>query len=321
MSKLPKQIQRQVQQADAAMVVPAPNAPEPETVSTAQADPNAAPANEPASQEAAPATPQPPAPAGDSEQTWEQRYRSLQGVHNHHVADLKQRLQQKEAALAAMHSELEAAKRAKPEAPEASSVDPKDAEVFGADLVQMVIRVAETRFMGLAARLEARVTEVEQRLNGTTKAVVQTAEEVFLSRLRAAVPDYEDVNVEAGFLTWLAEIDPVYGRPRQAALTEAAEALDASRVANIFLTYKGLRDAGRKPATARTPASELERQIAPDTGAAAPQLRQDPSQTLSSAYVTKFYRDLAAGRYRGREEEASRIESQINKALAENRIT
>lgn len=323
MSKLPKQIQRQVQQADAALAGPAPAAPEPTPVAPVPAEPPAAPAPAPAAEAPAPtpAPAAPPAPAGDSEQTWEQRYRSLQGVHNSHVADLKQRLQHSESAIAALRAELEAAKQAKPAAPEPAPVDPQDAETFGADLVQMVVRVAETRFMGLAARLEARITEVEQRLGGTAKAVAQTAEEVFLSRLQKAVPDYEEINTSQGFLAWLAEIDPVYGRPRQAALTEAANALNVDRVAAIFLAYKGTLAAPvAPPPSAPTHASELERQVAPNTGASAPQLRNEQPQFMTSAFVTKFYRDLAAGKYRGRDDEANRIEAQINQALAEGRI-
>lgn len=320
MKQLPKQVQKQVSQVEAAlaaMSAPAPVAPAP------VAEP--APAAEPEQPAAAPAPavePVPAAPSKNDELTWEQRYRTLQGLHNQNIADFKARLTTSERERQELLTRVEKLERQAPEPKPASSVTPQDAETFGADMVDMVRRIAESTVGALVAKFEPRLAAMEQHLTGTTKAVAQTAEDVFLSRLAAKVPDYATVNASPGFLDWLAEVDVVYGAPRQVALDSAAQALDAERVAAIFDAFKATQAAPPSPAPAPTPkpANELERQVAPHAGVSAAVVPQGQPQIITQAEVSQFYREVTQGRYRGREQDAARIEVQINKALAEGRI-
>ena len=262
----------------------------------------------------APSTPQ-AAPA--SEETWEHRYRTLQGMRRAEMDQFRQReaaMQQQMDGLARQLEELR--KPSQPPAP-ASADTAKDAEVFGSDLVEMVQRVVHGSFGAIAQQFDARLTAMEQRLNGTTSAVAQTADQVFTSQLAALVPDYEQVNADDRFLAWLAEVDPVYGVPRQAALTNAADARDALRVANVFKAFKATLTPA--PAPAPTPASELNRQVAPRSGASAP-AAPAAKPYFSAAEVNAFYRDVQRGVYRGREDEMLQREAAFNDALAEGRI-
>jgi hypothetical protein len=241
-------------------------------------------------------------------------------MHNRNVEDMKARqraLEQQNQELAAQLNALKAAPAPSP------SPDPKYAETFGQDLVDMVRGVAEEMFGSAAKQIDARMAVIEQKLTGTTQAVAQTAEEVFLARLKEEVPDYLEVNANQDFLAWLAEADEVYGVPRQSALTAAAEALDVQRVAKVFKAFKATITPPRAPAvpltSARNSASELERQIAPSTVASAPVPTSQPT-VFRSSDVTAFYNDFRLGKYRGREQEAAAIEARINAALAEGRI-
>ena len=311
---LPQQVQAQLDHAESILTqinAPAaaaePPVPPPAEAVTGSETPAPAETAAPASQPAAPK-----APAPDS---WEHKYKTLQGIHNSHVRDLKSRSEALEQQVADLTAELNAKPAEKPEV----SLDPKDAEVFGADMVDMVQRVAEAMFGQAAKSFDARIAAIEQRLEGTSREVSRTAEEVFYDRLGTAVPDYETLNEDPGFLAWLGEVDPVYGAPRQAALTAAAGAMDVARVARIFLTYKNLQN----PASAsQTPSAsqQLERQVAPPT-VNAPQPRQQGGKPLiTEAEVQSFYNDMRQGKYRGREDEAVRAEAIINAAMAEGRI-
>lgn len=319
MSKLPKRIQEQLDQANALM----------SAATQAQADP------QPAAQvvEPAPVAPvvaepvaQAPAPApevrpADPEEKWEARYKTLQGMHNKNMEDMKARVRAVEQQNEQLAAQLTAQKNAP--VPSANP-DPKYAEVFGQDLVEMVQRVAEQMLGTAAKQIDDRMSAIEQKLTGTTKAVVQTAEEMFLTRLKEQVPDYVEVNANPDFLGWLAEIDDVYGVPRQDALTRAADALDAERVAKVFKAFKALRTPAPQPSTepaapVRNVQSELERQVAPSTVASNPVPTAQPVR-FRVADVTAFYENLRLGKYRGRDQEAAAIEAQINLALAEGRI-
>ena len=317
MRALPKQIQKQVADADALLAVN--NTSTLEVVATpaepqqaqAPVEPVAVPADPPVP--TAPVTP----PAADDAAKWEARYKTLQGMHNQNIGEMKTRLK----AIEQQNQEMAAKLAQRVEVPPAPINDPKDAEVFGSDLVEMVQRVAEQMFGSVAKAFDARIGAIEQSLKGTNQAVVQTAEEMFLSRLKAAVPDYEQVNTEDGFLAWLGEVDVVYGVERQEALTAAGNALDSGRVAQIFNAYKATKapPAAAAP-TVRTATSELNRQVAPSTAAPVRATTSNDPTQFTVQQVQAFYHNMQTGKFRGREAEAARYEAAINQALAEGRI-
>ena len=154
-----------------------------------------------------------PAPVED----WEHKYRTLQGVHNAHTRDLKQRIGELEGHIAQLARQQQAA----PATPQLVEINPQDAETFGQDLVEMVRRTAETQSGTAVRELQGRIAQLEQQLAGASAVASKTADEVFYERLAVLVPDWEAVNGDAGFLAWLAEEDPIYGSPRQTALTAA----------------------------------------------------------------------------------------------------
>lgn len=319
MSKLPKRIQEQLDQANALMSAAAPAQADTQApTQVVEPAPVAPVVAEPVAQAPAPA---PEVRQPDPEEKWEARYKTLQGMHNKNMEDMKSRVRAVEQQNEHLAAQLAAQKNA-PVSP--ADPDPKYAEVFGQDLVEMVQRVAEKMFGTAAKQMDDRMSAIEQKLTGTTKAVAQTAEEMFLNRLKEQVPDYVEVNSNPDFLSWLAESDDVYGVPRQDALTRAAEALDAERVAKVFKAFKALgapapQLSGEPVAPVRNVQSELERQVAPSTVASNPVPTAQPVR-FRVADVTAFYENVRLGKYRGRDQEAAAIEAQINLALAEGRI-
>lgn len=301
MTTLPSRIQAQLDAADTLLAQ-----------AQAQGEPTAQPLPQANAEPQTPVEPTPPvetpaqAPQPDP---WEHKYRTLQGIHNRHVGDLKARLAEQEQLLTQLKASLEN----KPKQPEVQ-VDPKDAEVFGADMVDMVRRVTLAAYAGVAEQFDQRLTAIERHLQGTANAVAKTTDEIFLERLKARVPDFEAINTSDGFLAWLDEIDPIYGLPRQDALTKAGDARDAERVAAIFLAYKATIQPPTAPAT-----TKLEKQVAPRNTAAVPAPTQQRN-TFTVAEVQAFYRAVQRGEFKGREAEAAAMEQTINAALAEGRI-
>lgn len=328
---LPQRVQAALEEAEAQLAQLNQPAPDPgaDADTAAPVVTDDAPAAAPAAQSEPPA-PEPqqaPAPApvatpaqppATPEATWEQRYRTLQGMERANAERFRQRENQLAQQVNDLTQQLEALRKpTQPPAP-ASDVTAKDAEVFGSDLVDMVQRVVNSTFGHMAQQFDARLTAMEQHLQGTHNAVAQTADQVFADRLAALVPDYEAINVNQGFLDWLADVDPVYGVPRQAALTSAAEARDVNRVAAVFNAFKATLTPP-VPTPAPTPASTLDRQVAPRTSAAAP-TTPSAKPVFSAAEVNAFYQDVRRGVYRGREDEALQREAAFNEALAEGRI-
>ena len=306
MATLPAQVQRDLDRANALLsppqepqvaqpTVPLPAAEVAPQVQLTAPQPVVAPVSQPPSED------------------WEHKYRTLQGVHNRHVGDLKQRIGQLEAHI----EQLARQQAAAPATPQAPEVNQQDAETFGPDLVDMVRRTAESMSGTTIRSLNDRIAQLEQQLAGQNAVVSKTADEVFYERLAQLVPDWEAVNQDEGFLNWLAEVDPMYGQPRQNALNSAGNARDVNRVAHVFNTYKGTVPAKPQPAPRQQP------QVSPQTsgnGNAVVQETQGSKPYITIQNVEAFYRDVQRGLYRGREGEMAQQEAIINAALAENRI-
>lgn len=321
MAKLPPAVQRQVEAADALLSqANAPTEPQ-DTGDEGQAPPTDAgteDTTQPPAQAPAPAPEPKNAPTND---VWEQRYKSLQGLFNQKVPELQRQNEVLQADLKAAIERLNQAAKDTAPAPASQSVaDPKDVDNFGQDLVEMVQRQTRAQLGSLVAKMDEmvsafdkRVASLEQAVKGTNQTVAMTAEEVFFTKLAASVPDWEQINADERFLAWLSEVDPVYGQPRQAALTAAQQAMDVRRVANVFSAFKSTL-----PAAPKT--NPLEKQISPNAGAAAPAPAERAPRTYTQAEVARFYDDVRKGVYRGREAEAAKLEQAFNQALQEGRI-
>jgi polyhydroxyalkanoate synthesis regulator phasin len=299
---LPAQIQRDLDRANALLTPPAEPQVAPPVQAVAQAE---------ATQVYQPA----PAPAvpPQSHEDWEHKYRTLQGVHNAHTRDLKARIGELEEHIAQLARRQEAAPATPPPA-----MNPQDAETFGEDLVEMVRRTAQAEGGSAVKSMQERIAQLEQQLAGATAVASKTADEVFYERLEVLVPDWSTINKDEGFLAWLAEVDPLYDLPRQAALTAAGNSRDVNRVARVFQTYKGAVPATQKPASRPEPT------VTPQTsGSGAAQVVQQNAagqQVITIQAVEAFYKDVQRGLYRGRDQEMAQQEAIINAALAENRI-
>lgn len=309
---LPKAIQRQVDEAAAAEAALTQQAQQAEAVVT---DPSQLPPAQELPQE--PPTPAPPpAPAED----WQQKYKSLQGMFAQKTGELQTQNRQYESQLSQMQKQIDTLMQTRKEEPrEKPAADPKDVENFGADLIEMVQRYAEQMYKGMsdqfgskASELDGRLAALEQQVTGVSNRTNTTLEQQFYATLNTLVPDWEQVNQDSRWLSWLGETDPVYGAARQAALDHAHQQMDVQRVAAVFKAFKTAH-----PVKTR---SSLENQVAPNSAAASVPAGPVAKPILASKFVEKFYNDLAKGRYANSEAEAVRLEAEINLAAAEGRI-
>jgi hypothetical protein len=320
MANLPKAVQKQVEAAEALLAES--NKPTELTTPDSPAEPisessTATQIEQPA--QVAPTVVKPEVP----EETWESRYKSLQGLFNTRVHELQGQNKELTAKLQQVFDKLDTlSKQPEPasHSQQQPTLDPKDVENFGQDLVDMVQRQTQAVLGRVAGKIDAvvadfekRISQMEQALKGTTQTVAMTAEEVFFNKLTTLVPDWEQINGNEQFLAWLAETDPVYGQPRQAALTAAQNAMDVNRVANVFKAFKALLP--QQPKT-----DPLAKQVSPKSAAAVAPQAPSEKPVITQKQVQAFYHEVATGKYRGREAEAQRLEQMINEAMAEGRI-
>ncbi|MET0657256.1 MAG: hypothetical protein ABW110_03750 [Steroidobacteraceae bacterium] len=305
---------------------------------------------------AAPTPPvEPPDPTPPAAEGWEQKYRVLQGKYNAEVPRLTRTVQDQSNAIRDLQASLTttqnllaslSAQRGNAPAgnePAAPSAQParlvKDEEVkeFGADLIDVMRRVAREEGASLLPQIDQRIAPVKQRADAAAKAAGEAATKVaandqqsVMQQLADKVPNWEELNVDQGFLDWLDQRDPFSGAVRGLMLKQAFEAHDGPRVVNFFLGYqKEHAVVTPPPADATPPATppaqpqrSLEQLVAPGapkTGAASTP-NGSGKRVWTRAEIGLFYKDLGAGKYRGKTEEAKKIEADIFVAQREGRI-
>ena len=315
---LPRAVQQQVEEADALVAQMSGTQPvDPETgepiVVAPQPDPEPQPQN---------VSPEPDAKPAVSEETWEQKYHTLKGKFDAEVPRLYAQVRELNTQVTQLTSDLAVAKaQPAPTVPAStpSLITEQDKEAFGSDLIDLIERATEAKMAGsrsLEAQLTAEIAELKGKLGNVTERQVVSDKDRYESALTNAVPDWQALNVDQGFLNWLAEVDPVYGMPRQYALTNAYEALDATRTATIFNQYK---KSVAPPAQSNNRA-DLQRQVAPTRSRTSP-APTNPNldkRVYSQQDIDSFYSEWRRGFID--EAEAVQIEKDIHAATVEGRI-
>lgn len=289
-------------------------------------------------EQAAPAPNKDQGGESDDDLTWEQRYKSYKGHFDAElrrmteaVRDAESRAAQREAEVRQLNERLQALESAQQTQQEQSSeplVTSQDEEAFGEDLVDLQRRVARqvldennAQWREREQQLLDQINQLSGKMDNVQQRVHQTDEERFYAQLGERVSNWQQVNQDPQFLSWLEQVDPMYGKPRQALLDDAAQHLDVDRVAAVFEAYQGRQQAQQQEQKRQQTQSELERQTAPnrakaqDSGASQASGNQ---KVWSQQEIQKFYDDVIHGRVSG--EEQARVEGEINAAVSEGRV-
>ena len=270
MSALPKQIQAQLDQAEAMQAeMDAAAAPDGNTDGNTEAQTDAPQPNlqlvEPQVNDAQVTTPD------AALAQWEQRFRVIEGKYKAEVPRLAEQnralSEQLERAIAA----LETAK--KPEAPaDAKLVTDADLEAYGGDLVDMVRRTAREEFKILskqfAAQMEAQFGAVAEKTARVEQHVAQSENDKFWATVTQAHPDFETVNVDP---RWHAYLDSKIKGTRmthRAISEDALNRFDSQVVIEQLQAFKDSIGAGEPPTTPARPKPSLQSQVAPSSSRA-----------------------------------------------------
>ena len=315
---LPRAVQQQIDDADALVAQLNGTQPvNPDTGEPIVTDPQPAPEPQPQ-----PISQEPEPKPAVPEETWEQRYHSLKGKFDAEVPRLYAQTRELNDQIKQLVAENAVAKAQTPQSSPATAktlITEQDKEAFGSDLIDLIERATEQKLAGnrdLEAQLRAEIDELKGKLGNVTERQVVSDKDRYESALTNAVPDWEVLNVDQGFLNWLAEVDPVYGMPRQYALTNAYEALDALRTANIFNQYKKTI----APAQNQQARPNLQSQVAPTRSrtSPAPTNPNVDKRVYTQQDIDAFYTEWRRGFID--EAEAVQIEKDIHAATTEGRI-
>ena len=261
----------------------------------------------------------------EDDQSWEHRYKSMKGRYDRAEAQLRSMSEQ----ITSLQNSLAALEHRRSDPVDDSFeklITPEEENDYGQDFLNVVAKKAKEELLPITKKYEAKIAELESRLQQTTGYVEQDAKSRMESSLDHDIPNWRDVNFNPDFLTWLKLPDPYSGVIRHELLKTAYSRNDTPRVLAFFNGFLA-DEAATDPAKAETGRSNapakmsLENLAAPGrakTAAATGAPAEKP--IFTRAQIAKFYADSAAGKYRGKEAEKDRVEAQIFDAEREGRI-
>jgi hypothetical protein len=184
-------------------------------------------------------------------------------------------------------------------------INQTDLDEYGSEFIDLVGRRAREIAEAETAPLRQELSNVRNTLAATTRRNV-------LSEIRRRVPRFDEINNDPAFVRALADIEPLSGVSYQALLTQAFQSGDADRVVRFFTDWEN----GQNRTTAER---QLPIQRMPD-GFAYRSNVPAQGRIIAKRDVSKFYDDVARGRYKDRDAERNQIENEIITAGRENRI-
>ena len=265
-------------------------------------------------------------PKEETAEHWKQKFKTLQGTFNakmpelqHDNKQLTERVQQLESVLSQLQEQT------KEEPKEEPLITADDVKEFGEETIDVIKRAAREEVWGQVSGEFKKLHDQIESMKQQTAYAGQTAEQVqrrnYEQELAAHVPDWQNLNQDPDFISWLLQIDPGSGIQKKELLIDAYNRLDVARTSWFFNQWKQEQGITAQPASKASKASdrksELAHQISPGKGkTSTPDTAAQDQIQVTPDMIRNFFADKAHGVYRGREEEAKQIEEAIFKHSA-----
>jgi hypothetical protein len=266
------------------------------------------------------ATPAVADPEGDDTEALKSRLSVLEGKYNSEISRMNTALktsqniiESQESMIKTLQSGTGAVAKDTP-ATEFAKLNPDDYSSYGSEMEQMAatvnklieengrLKTAAGASPGTQGENE-RLAKVEATVQNLGSTVQMSAKQTYYQALDNAIvsadhkPEWEAINHDPKFATWLAMDEPLTGIPRKAILTKANQEMNANRVIAIFTEYKRSLQGGQMPTAASTEES-LAQQAVPTTAAAGEDI--DPNVNKQGLVTTEMFQkaknDFVQGR-------------------------
>jgi hypothetical protein len=263
------------------------------------------------------AKPEKPAEPEVPEETWQQKYKTLKGMYDAEVPRLHSDVRELRSQMDKFQKTAETPKVEHKPAKAEKLVTDADIQAFGEDLIEVQRKVAREVAAEFRGELDDMKAENEKLREQLTSTGTQVSEASFEQRLYRMVPDFEAVNADSRWVDWLNEVDPLLRAPRKSVAQQAFNQADAEAVAHYVKMFK----ASVAPVEQSSDkAAELEKQIQPKRSATNSANVSQQAQTYTDAQIHQMFLKSADFSAKGRTEEATKLEAEIDAAYREGRV-
>lgn len=292
----------------------------------AQPQTQEAPAEPPKAESKPEAKPEPKAQPDD--ESWERRYNAMKGRYDRsqeQIKDLSSQIQNLQSMIGSLQAQ--APSQPLPELQAERLITEDEERDYGQDFLKVVGKKAKEELSPIIKAYEAKISELEKRVQGVNSVVAQDSHAKLMTALDEKLPTWRDLNTNEEFLSWLRLPDPFSGVIRHEMLKAAYAAGNASRVLAFFNGFLA-EEAAVAPANGDPDVPTEKVSKVPLAKLAAPGRAKTAAGTMAPAekpiftraQIATFYADVAAGKYRGKDAEKSKLEAQLFEAQREGRI-
>jgi len=261
-------------------------------------------------------------PTETEEESFAQKYKTLQGKYDAEVPRLHQQVKDLQAKL----TEFMKAQEEKPKEPpkpkeKVSLVTDADRAEFGDELIDVQRRVAKE----VASEYEDRFEQQAEVIKKLQEQLAQTGNQVgemsFSQRLTQLVPDFNQIDNDERWIAWLDEYDPMVRGPRRDQAVAAFNAGDAEAVAHYVNLFKQTLEPA-EPQERQTRQAELEKQVAPNRSANSVDTKKvgKEAKVYSEREITNAWNRIRTMNTKGQFDEAAKLEAEITAAYLEGRV-
>lgn len=253
---------------------------------------------------------------------FKQKYNTLRGKYDAEVPRLHQQVKELTDQLTSLKTEIEATKKAESEKPkeEVSYITDADREEYGDDLIEFQRRVAKDVAKSYDDKLEAQESEIAKLREQINATGSQVGEMSFSQKLNHLVPDFDTLDNDERWASWLNEYDPMIRGPRRDQAQAAFDSGDADAVAHYVKLFR--ESITPKEEVRDDRQAELEKQVSPNRSA-------NSTVTKSAGRDAKIYSEKeiekAWGKIRtmnsaGKYDDAAKLEAELTAAYVEGRV-
>ena len=255
-----------------------------------------------------------------SEETWQQKFRTLTGKYNAEVPvlhaqnkELNKTVQQLRAEMDALNTARQAEIAAKSTVPdeEVSAFYGPEEVAIQNKLTNKVVAPIQAQLEKLAKENEALRAQVE-----ITESTVATSS--FEQKLNSRVGDFEKLNSDPKWIEWLDGYDPMLRAPRRSAAQDAYARGDLE----ALVDYVSMFQKTVTPPAQDQREAELSSQVAPSRAATAPVTTAPISETrvYSAREAEALFDKVAKLNRAGNYSEASSLEAELTLAYNSGRV-
>lgn len=223
------------------------------------------------------------------------------------IANLQQRLKE---------ADERAARLAKPD----DDIPEEVADVLGEETVTFLKNNSQQTQKELAELKRQREQDKIERDRREAEQLHAENVRAFQSGLRSLVPDYEQLNTDQKFVSWLQEADD-YGSVRIDVLRDDQARGDYVRVAQFFNEYK--QTVANKGPVRKEVSDSVDQHIGPQnsrTGSSNQAISGDRKGFIKMSDINKFNKQVAKGMYKYETAKAEAMEARIFKATQEGKL-